>query len=131
VDEYRLRNAELEDGEAILDHWVAGLPSKSGRTAKYGGTLVLTNKRLIWDPISVPGTLPGDMGGPMFEVREWRLADVTGVEPDSRRVTLLHIDTSDGRQTFLVSASRMAPIWSKKNGPARDAAVTRILASLG
>jgi hypothetical protein len=39
----------LEFGEVAVDQWVAGIPGKSGRKVKYGGRLLLTNPRLIWE----------------------------------------------------------------------------------
>jgi hypothetical protein len=43
------QRAELEAGETIVDEWVAGIPHEGGKKVKWGGRLVLTNRRLIWE----------------------------------------------------------------------------------
>ena len=37
----------------VRARWPAAIPSRSGRTAKYRGDLVLTDRRLIFDPHSI------------------------------------------------------------------------------
>lgn len=133
MSDYDLKHDELEPGEAVMDHWIAGMASKSGRTAKYGGTLVLSTHRLIWDPIRIPKAIR--LAGPrkvfLKDVTSWRLGEISGVEADPKRGALLHVVTPEGRVGLLISATRTSPIWSKRNREHRDAAVARISAALG
>ena len=127
------RRFELEPGEAILEEWVAGIPSAGGRTALYGGTLVLTTGRLIWEAIRLPVGLDRVVGALLAQalMQGIPLGQVTGVRPDDRRGHTLHIQSAAGEMSLLVSASRFSPIWSKKNVTARDAAVARLAAVVG
>jgi hypothetical protein len=43
------QRAELEAGEIVVDEWVAGIPHESGKKVKWGGRLILTNRRVIWE----------------------------------------------------------------------------------
>lgn len=43
------QRAELESGESLVDQWVAGIPHEGGKKVKWGGRLLLTNRRLIWE----------------------------------------------------------------------------------
>ena len=127
------RRFELEPGEAIIDEWVAGIPSSSGRTCLYGGSLILTTKRLIWEAVRLPPGVDRLAGGMFLEsmMDGIPITDVTGARADEERGTILHIDSTRGETRLLVSASRMSPIWSKKNQVARDAAVARIRGAIG
>lgn len=119
----------LDPAEMVEEAWVAGIPSRSGRRAKWGGTLVLTDQRLIFEPLQVP-TMAGDvpMGTLGAERRlAYALSDLEYVEavPDSRALLRLHTrlgQTAD----FLIAAGRVTPLWSRKNTVARDAAVGTI-----
>ena len=127
------RRFELEPGEVIVDEWVAGIPSSSGRTCQYGGSLILTTGRLIWEAVRLPPGFDRLVGGMLLEsmVDGIPLTDVTGVRADEERSMILHIDSTGGETRLLVSASRRSLIWSKKNQVARDAAVARIRGAIG
>lgn len=43
------RRVELEPGESLIEQWVAGIPHKGGTKVKWGGTLHLTDRRLVWE----------------------------------------------------------------------------------
>lgn len=127
----RLRTA-LEPGEAVLGRWVAGLPTLGGRGVKYGGTLILTGRRLVWEPIDLPGVLalaPG-LRGLESLTRGMPLGRVVAVQADPDRRALLHIDGFDGSVSLLIGAARMSPVWSRKNRAARGEAVAVIQAAL-
>ena len=127
----RLRTA-LEPGEAVLGSWVAGLPTLGGRGVKYGGTLILTGRRLVWEPINLPGVLkltPG-LRGLEGLTRGIPLGGLIAVRADPGRPALLHVDGFDGSLSLLIGASRMSPVWSRKNRTARDEAVGAIQAAL-
>ena len=127
------RRFELEPGEAIVDEWVAGIPSSSGRTCLYGGSLILTTNRLIWEAVRLPPGVDRTVGGMFLEsmMDGVALADVTGARAAEERGMILHIDSTEGETRLLVSASRWSPLWSKKNQVARDAAVARIRGAIG
>ena len=112
---------------------MAGIPSASGRTANYGGTLVLTTHRLIWEALRLPPGLDQLAGGRFLQrmTRGVPLAEITGVRADQERKAMLHVESTDGDMRLLISASRLSPIWSKKNHDARDAAVARLGAAFG
>lgn len=127
------RRFELEPGEAIVDEWVAGIPSSSGRTSLYGGSLILTTSRLIWEAVRLPRGFDRLVGGMLLDsmMDGISLSDVTGVRADEERRMILHIDSTRGETRLLISASRGSLIWSKKNQVARDAAVARIRGAIG
>lgn len=127
--------AWLEPDETEVADWVAAVPTRGGRGAKYGGRLHLTTRRLVWVPLTVPvitayDLIPvGSVGGDAWAMP---LGDVARVEADPQRKALLHVVAHTGeRASFLVGAGRMTPVWSKKNRVARDGAVARISAALG
>jgi len=122
----------LGPGEALLGTWVAGLPTGRDRGAKYGGTLVLTTQRLIWEPLNLPAVLkraPG-MRGLEGLTRGMPLDQIVAVRADPDRRALLQIDGLEGSMRFLIAASRMSPIWSGKNQVARNGAADAIQAAL-
>lgn len=120
------KRVSLEPGETVQEAWVAGIPSRSGRRAAWGGTLVVTDRRLVFEPLNVPVTA-GDV--PIGEIGpEHRmvcpLSDLDGVDADPEHRALLRLRARSGEEArFLVAAGRMTPVWSKKNEQARDAAV--------
>lgn len=127
----RMRTA-LDPGEALLGTWVAGLPTLGDRGVKYGGTLVLTTHRLIWEPINLPTVLklaPG-LRGLESLTRGALLGQIVAVRPHPDRPALIQIDGLEGSTRFLIAASRMSPVWSRKNREARDAAAAAIQAAL-
>ena len=122
----------LEPDEAEVASWVAAVPTKGGRGAKYGGHLHLTTRRLVWLPLEVfviyEVGFAGSVGGKAWAMA---LSDITRVEADPERKALLHVvSRSDERASLLVGAGARTPLWSKKNRVARDEAVERISAAL-
>jgi hypothetical protein len=55
------------------------------------------------------------------------LQQIDAVRPDPDRPALLHIEGLGETTFFGIAASRMAPVWSKRNWEARDAAAASIL----
>ena len=127
------RRFDLLPGEAIVEEWAAAIPNRGGRTAKYGGTLVLTTQRLLWEAVRLPPGLDQFSGSMLSEdlLQGVPLAEVAGIGPDDERHALLHITTAAGERTLLVGASKWTPVWSKKNQAARDGAAARIRAAIG
>ena len=126
----------LEPGETETASWTAAVPTLGGRGAKYGGRLHLTSRRLVWVPLRVELVsvssgvyTPIEAGGSWWELT---LDEVAYVEADAERRALLHVVGDDGSRTsFLVTAGRFGPVWSKKNQGARDDAVSRIGRAVG
>jgi hypothetical protein len=126
------RRFDLEPGEAIVEEWVSAIPNRSGKTAKYGGTLVLTTHRLIWEAIRLPPGLDQFSGSMLGEdlLQGVPLDRVTRVRADEERHALIHITTTDGERTLLIGASKWTPAWSQKHRVARDGAVARLQAAI-
>ena len=126
------RRFELESGESIDQEWFAGIPSRGGRVANYGGTLVLTTNRLIWEAMRLSRRFGLDQYvGVMLEDQQAigiDLPTIRQVRPDEKRAGILHIDTDDGTLRLIVSAAR-APATG--NRQARDDAVDRIRQACG
>ena len=127
------KSLDLEPGEEVRDAWVAGIPYRGGRAAKWGGTLVLTDRRVLFEPLNVPVVVEGTSFGTMG--REHRasaaLGDLESVEavPEHRALLCLHL--RDGVEVrFLISAGRTTVMWSAKNRVARDAAVAALSAAI-
>lgn len=124
----------LEPGEVVREAWVAGIPSRSGRTAKWGGTLVLTDQRLIFEPLKVPAVshdmFMGVLGPEYRIVCPLSELDRAEAAPDSR--SLLRVHSRSGETVdFLIAAGRFTPLWSRKNTVARDGACDAIRRAIG
>ena len=59
----------LEPDEVITNTWVAAVPLW-GIFSKHGGNLVLTNKRLLFEPLKIPDFAPGAKYLKFFAVEE-------------------------------------------------------------
>jgi hypothetical protein len=132
-----LRMHELQPGEAIQHSWVAGVPMSQqdnfrGRLSKYGGKLILTNRRLLFEPLKVVTPTGGGGFGLEFLTagKAFELGEITGVEPfSSKAPARLKLTLSGGGEVVLgVLKSRTATIWSKDTS-ARDEAVGAISAA--
>lgn len=129
----------LEAGEEIKHTWVAGIPwsqkdSFAGRLSKLGGNLVLTDCRLMFEPLKAP-KLGGGLKGLELEFLRGmkalpldRIAEVErfSAKPPPR----LRVRVRTGEQVVLaVMAKRSATIFSG-DASARDEAVATISAAL-
>ena len=104
--------------------WVAGLPfstgsSVLGRMAKTGGTLILTDHALVFDPLVEES-----------RTREWPLSEIAevaeyGSKPARLRLVLRHGDPV----VLAVIPKRTTPMWSDDTS-ARDEALAAIHAAL-
>lgn len=122
----------LEPGEVLRGTWIAGLPSRNDRGIKYGGKLMLTSRRLVWEPVNLPGLLKLTPGLRMLDdlCRGLSLNTIVAVRADPDRRALLHVEGIDGSLRLLIGASPLRPVWSRKNQAARDAAAIAIQAAL-
>ena len=122
----------LEPGEAVRDTWIAGLPTRGGRGVRYGGKLILTSRRLVWESVNPPRVLRLAAGLRVLDdlCRGVPLGGIVAVRADPDRGALLHIDGLDGSMRLLIGASPLTPVWSRKNRAARDAAAAAIQAVL-
>ena len=124
-----LRHVDLGPDEIVRGSWVAGIPyGERSNATKVGGTLFLTNRRLIFEPLHLPSVV-GNWGtqrwidGQFFDLD---LDDVSQIEIDRDRRSAIRLYCSHGVVALHISASRGSLVWSKKNVAARDAAAEQI-----
>ena len=141
---------EVGSDEEVLEKWIAGIPGKSGRKVMWGGTLFLTNHRLVWEVVKLgkKGTFRLSASGLVIEAVS-RVADatvgavlgdrsgvvvpltrITEVRADPDRHAILLVDTAEGTLRLLTTASK----WSYNKAAdqqARDTAVRRIQEARG
>ncbi len=136
----------LEAEETIVAQWVAGVPGKSGKRNKWGGTLYLTDRRLVWEVVRfsrsgafglatsglvlapadvVIGAILGSKSSMIIP-----LAEITDVRPDGERGAVLWVDTAHGSMRLLTTASKLS--YNKKaDTRVRDDAVLRVRHACG
>ena len=109
-----MSRTELESGELVIDTWSCGVPSSpESAVAAKEGTLVLTNRRLLFEPMRLPvlgarWLLGGE--GLSFPLDQIELADAVPGRVPRLRVVL----NSGESQVFLVSGARWSVPWSEK-----------------
>jgi hypothetical protein len=129
----QVKHVRLRDGERPIAAWVAGIAyGEKSNATKVGGTLVLTDQRVIFEPLKLPKALiPGSdrrwIAGYFFDME---LGGVRQVAIGERRRAAVVITGPDGSMALNVAASRMSMAWSKKNIAARDDAYERIRAAI-
>ena len=125
------RSLELEEGERPLGSWTCGIPSSpESATVKYEGTLVLTDRRVLYEPSAIFRRLGfGGLGGPR---KSFQLDLVQRAAPVDERVPRLKI-VLHGQDPFvvIVSGSRFSLPWSKRKWIALEDVVERINALIG
>ena len=139
---FAFKTHELQSAETIEHTWVAGVPwsqadSFRGRLSKYGGNLVLTNRRLLFEPLKVvtPKLRGGEVAGFGLEflggAKALELSEIRSVQPfSSKGPPRLKLTLNDGEEVVLgVLKGRSATIWSK-DAAARDAAIEAISAAI-
>jgi hypothetical protein len=94
---------------------------------------VLTNRRLLFEPLRVPAVGPDgpvgttSFGGGEFDLSQIKSVEAFGSKPPPRiRLQL----TSGGTEVFSVMDRRLLPMWTKTTA-ARDDALERIRAAAG
>lgn len=131
---------KLEPGEKIDGSWIAGIPFErfgKGRLTKTGGTLVLTNRRIFFEPLgtdipSLPHTghittalktlVKLDRGGAL-------LSELSSAEPVPGKLPQLRINAKTGTSAvFVISEKRTSTPWGDQdpNLRLRDGAVDKI-----
>jgi hypothetical protein len=116
---------DLEEGEKALGSWTCGVPgSPDSAVVKHEGTLVLTDRRVVYEPMRA---LPGAralLGGSR---QSFRLSEIERAEAIEAKVPRLRL-TIDDREpvTVILSGSRFSLPWSKKKWLALDEAVSAI-----
>jgi hypothetical protein len=143
------RGFDLEPGETVVDTWTAGIPHKKGKKVKWGGTLRLTDRRVIWEVVKLSskqmfslgpmGVVVGaaaavplavanrTIGATLGDKRGLSipLDAITAVGPEEGAHAVLVVETAEGEMRLLVTASK----WSYnkvKDQQARDAAIEAI-----
>lgn len=133
VSDRQLERLNLVAGEEIIDSWVAGvLYGTTSNATKVGGSLVLTNRRLVFVPVKLP------VGMSSWGDQEWidgygfaiAHEDVSVSADPNRRAAILV--TGAGRSMAIgIAASRFTPVFSRKNVAVRDEALAVVSAALG
>lgn len=147
------RGFELEPGETVIESWTAGIPNKKGSRTNYGGTLRVTDRRVVWEVLkvstrkvfqvgsgglisraaiaaaaagtSVVGAILGDRRGVSVP-----LEAITDVRPEPDHHAVLLIDTAEGQIRLLITASKWT--YNKtRDRQTRDAAIETIDAARG
>ncbi len=123
---------ELEQGEELLGSWTCGVPnSPTSGVVKYEGHLVLTTRRVIYEPMRTPrafGRAASMMlGGARYAID---LGQLRGVDAVEGRLPRLRIDI-EGEEPFvlIISSGRFSVPWDKKKWRALEQAVERIRAA--
>jgi len=131
---------KLEPGEAVERTWVAGVGFSQednfrGRLGKYGGNLVLTNRRVLFEPLQL-AKLGGALSGKDHAFLEGKegieLSEITVVEPFSKKgPPRLKIFFEGGEGVVLaVIKKRTTSSWNKDTS-ARDEAIAAISSASG
>jgi hypothetical protein len=122
----------LEPGEVVLRKWVASVPL-GGRFSKHGGNLVLTNKRILFEPMRLPSWTPLSKYLAPFAEHEGSasLSDMSKVEAVPGTPQGLRLVSASGQsRDFLIFAHRFSTIWSTSNAESRDDALNTINESI-
>jgi hypothetical protein len=130
--ERQLKKVELDEGEFYVEAWVGGIPLGKGNGTKVGGSLVLTNQRLMFVPLKLP------VGYEIRRSQRWiddygfnlDIVSVTDVRVDESRRSALQMRSRQGTMFLNLAASRRSFVFSKKNPPVRDEAVAVISSAL-
>ncbi len=149
-DAYRLnyKAQTLKEGERMQSSWIASVAI--GGKAITGGNLVLTNQRLLFEPMRTPKDIllgpiarlfglksAGDILNKTLDdtklLEPWSISlpEIAAIDallgrPPQLRVILINGES----KIFIISASRWSPIWSTVNEQARDEVVTRLRTAL-
>ena len=126
---------KLEPGEEIERIWVAGVGFSQednfrGRLGKYGGNLVLTNRRILFEPLQL-AKFGGGLSGKQHAFLEGKegvaLSEITAVEPFSKKgPPRLKVSFGDRESVVLtVIEKRTTAIWNKDTST-RDEAIAAI-----
>ena len=107
------RGVELEHGEQAIGRWACGIPNSPGSSiVKHEGTLVLTNRRIVYAPMRAPKPWASMLGG---ERQSFPLTDVERAEaPEGRQPRLRLVFASGDPFTVSVSTGRFSAPWSKR-----------------
>ena len=120
---------ELEQGEDPLGSWTCGVPSSpTSGVVKSEGHVVLTTRRVIYEPMRTPRALGSAasvmLGGSRHEID---LQQLRGVDVVEGRLPRLRLDI-EGEEPFvlIISSGRFSVPWNKKKWRALEQAVERI-----
>jgi hypothetical protein len=122
---------DLEVAELEVKRWVASVPM--GIFSKHGGNLVLTNKRLLFEPLKTPGWTPISKYLAPFAEHQGSadLANLASAEAVPGSSPKLRVLSQSGQaREFLIFVRRLSLIWSSANAAARNEAVSTINAAI-
>ena len=126
-------SVELDQGEDPLGSWTCGVPnSRTSGVVKYEGHLVLTTRRVIYEPMRTPRALgratSAMLGGARYAIS---LQQLRGVDAVEGRLPRLRLDIEDEESLVLIiSSGRFSVPWDKKKWRALEQAVERIRAAM-
>jgi hypothetical protein len=118
----------LEPDEVITDTWVAAI-ALGHIGAKHGGNLVLTNQRILFEPLKVPAFGPVAKYVLPFVEKQGsaNLSELLRAESVPGNSPMLRlISKRSAVADFLIMSSRWTLIWLSKNKRMRDEAVEKI-----
>ena len=131
---------ELEPEEEVERTWVALVTFSQednlrGRGAKTAGNLLLTNRRLLFEPLQL-AKLGEDLtrkDHPFLEGKEGiELSEITAVEPFSKKAPpRLKLSLADGEGLVLAVLNRRRQWMWDKDASARDEAIAAISSATG
>ncbi len=127
----QLKHAPLDPDEQVVESWIAGvLYGKRSSATKVGGSLVLTDRRLLFVPVKLP------IGMATWRDQRWIDGygfafglDEVRVEADPERRAAIRVTGPEGTMALGIAASRFTPVFSKKNVAVRDTALATITAA--
>jgi hypothetical protein len=131
LDKILFETHDFEPNEIEVKRWVASVPM--GLLSKHGGNLVLTNKRLLFEPLKTPGWTPISKYLAPFAEHEGsaRLMSLAGVESVPGSSPKLRVLSETGQtKEFLIFARRFSFVWSSSNAAARNDAVSTIKSAI-
>ncbi|MGI9558010.1 MAG: hypothetical protein ACR2N5_08720 [Solirubrobacterales bacterium] len=110
--------------EWIVDSW-AGSKARMG-LSMHGGNLILTNRRLIFQPLKAPKVSAKVWSAPLDQIASLEHVERKGKLKPAR----VDVTTKDGRkQAFIVLFKRISAAWDKQHDEAAAQAAQAISAA--
>jgi hypothetical protein len=121
---------DLWKHERLLATWPAGIPwGEKGPASRVGGTLLLTDQRLIFELLEIHGDpVIVQITDAVVSLTSHyvALADIAAIFAIGK-YPRIQVDLRNGqRRSHFVIANRLNPIWSKKSLSVRNDAAERI-----
>ncbi len=122
--------ANLWTGERLLASWTAVTTDSKGWVSRTNGSLLLTDQRVIFDPMQLGGPFVVKLVNTFTSLDEhyMALADIVEVSATSGfgGSPLMRVRLTNGQSRCYCVLARLWNSSNKKNRPVRDDAVARI-----